>query len=192
MTTLFVPVVLGSVRAARRSERPAILLCERIAHAGHETELLDLQQLDLPMHGRHDGAHPSVVGFRAALDRTDAVVWLTPEYNHGYTAPIKNAIDHTGPELRRKPMAVCGLSGAGIGGARAVEQLKLVLIEMQALPTSESIYFSNAGSLFDEQGRLTRDELLPRIDYMLADLAWYAEALRRARVTIPIPERPSG
>jgi NAD(P)H-dependent FMN reductase len=140
----------------------------------------------------HDAAsdsHPSVLTFRAAMAGADAVVWLSPEYNHGYTSAIKNAIDYLHAELRRKPVAVCGLSGGALGGARAVEQLKLVLIEMHALPIRDSVYFSDAGSLFDPEGNLLRPQFVRRIDEVLAELAWYAAALRWGRATLPIPER---
>ena len=87
---------------------------------------------------------------------SDAIVWLTPEYNHGYTSAIKNAIDFLHAEIRRKPMAVCGLSGGTPGGARAVEQLKLVLLELRAVTIRDSVYFSDARNLFDQDGALLR------------------------------------
>jgi len=71
----------------------------------------------------------------------------------------------------------------------AVEQLKTVLIELQAVPIRESVYFSDAGAIFDEQGRLAREEFVRRIDFMLAELAWYALALRWGRQHVPVPER---
>jgi NAD(P)H-dependent FMN reductase len=169
---LSIPVVLGSIRANRRSERPARLLQDRALSAGHRSELIDLRELALPMHGS-----------------PDAVVWLSPEYNHSFSAPTKNAIDYLGAQMHRKPMGVCGLSGGQMGGVRAVEQLKAVLIELQAVPIRESVYFSDAGSIFDEAGRVAREEFVRRIDYLLAELVWYARTLRWGRENVPIPER---
>src|SRR5215210_4500092 len=119
---LSIPVVLGSVRPNRLSYRPALLLGERIAAAGCRTELLDLRVLDLPAFGHDPDAQsgPAIAELRGAIERADAVVWLTPEYNHSFTAAVKNAIDYLHGEPRRKPMAVCGLSGGQLGGARAV------------------------------------------------------------------------
>ena len=190
-TPLYIPVVLGSVRPERRSYRPALLLGERITAAGHETELLDLRELDLPMYGLDPdaGASSGVTALRAAIEHADAVVWLTPEYNHGYSSPIKNAIDYLHAEPRRKPMAVCGLSGGQLGGARAVEQLKLVLIELHGLPIRDSVYFSDAANLFDAEGTLLVPAFARRIDDMLGELAWYARALRWGRETLPLPVR---
>jgi NAD(P)H-dependent FMN reductase len=191
---LFIPVVLGSVRSGRQSERPARLLCERVSAAGHRGEVVDLRELNLPMYGQHDdgAAHPSVARFQQTMAAADAQVWLSPEYNHSFTSAIKNAIDYLHAELRRKPAAVCGLSGGGLGGARAVEQLKLVLIELHALPIRDSVYFSNARSLFDAGGQLLGADFTGRIDDMLAELVWYARALRWGRENLPIPQRSRG
>ena len=84
-------------------------------------------------------------------------------------------------------MAVCGLSGGGLGGARAVEQLKLVLIELHAVAIRDSVYFSDARSLFDQDGALLRPEYLGRIDDMLAELIWYARILTWGRAQVPLP-----
>jgi NAD(P)H-dependent FMN reductase len=191
---LFVPVVLGSVRPNRLSYRPALLLGERVATAGLRSELVDLRELNLPIYGQDPAADrlPSVVAFRQVMADADAAIVLTPEYNHGFTSAIKNAIDYLHAEIRRKPVAVCGLSGGGLGGARAVEQLKLVLVEMHALPIRDSVYFSDARSLFDDEGRLLRQEFVGRADDMIAELAWYAETLRWGRSNLPIPARRRG
>src|SRR5262245_34544905 len=77
-----------------------------------------------------------------------------------------------------------------LGGVRAVEQLKQVLIELDALPIRESVYFGDAGRLFDDEGNLVRGEFVRRIDYALADLAWYARTLRWGREHLPPPVRP--
>ncbi len=189
--TLSIPVVLGSVRPNRRSYRPAELLAERLALAGCRSELIDLRALDLPVYGQHPDAEsgPAVQGLRGTLGRADAVVWLTPEYNHSFSAAIKSAIDYLHTELRRKPMAVCGLSGGQLGGARAVEQLKLVLIELHGLPIRDSVYFSDARNLYDESGTLLVPAYYRRIDDMIGELMWYARALRWGRDNLPLPVR---
>ena len=188
---LSIPVVLGSVRPNRRSYRPSLLLGERIEAAGCRTELVDLRALDLPVYGHFPEADssPAVLGLRGTLEQADAVVWLTPEYNHSFSSAVKNAIDYLHAELRRKPMAVCGLSGGQLGGARAVEQLKLVLIELHGLPIRDSVYFSDARNLYDADGTLLVPEYYRRIDDMLGELIWYARALRWGRETLPLPVR---
>lgn len=191
---LTIPIVLGSVRPRRRSELPARLLVERATALGCRAPLVDLRVLDLPVYGQDpDAEHlPAVAELKAMLGAADAVVWLTPEYNHGYSSAVKNAIDYLHEELRRKPVAVCGLSGGGLGGARAVEQLKLVLIELHAVTIRDSVYFSDARQLFDADGALLRPEYVGRIDDMLAELIWYARVLRWGRATLPPPLKKRG
>jgi NAD(P)H-dependent FMN reductase len=188
-TPLVVPIVLGSVRPQRLSERPAHLLVERLTALGCDAPLLDLRALDLPIYGQSPDAerHAGVRQLQAVAAQADAMVWLTPEYNHSFTSAVKNAVDYLHAELRRKPIAVCGLSGGGLGGARAVEQLKLVLIELHAVTIRDSVYFSDARALFDREGALLRPEYVQRIDDMLAELHWYARVLTWGRTQVPLP-----
>jgi NAD(P)H-dependent FMN reductase len=182
-SSLRIPVVVGSVRAGRRSHRAAKLIAEQINAAGHHASVLDLKELALPWNDDEESnhAHVGLTHLRHVLQTSEASVWLTPEYNHGYTAAIKAALDLLDQELRRKPVVVCGLSSGQMGGVRAVEQLKLVMIEMQAVPLRESVYFSNAGELFDDDGRAPHSRVIERIDAALAELVWYAAALKAAR-----------
>lgn len=191
LSALNIPVVLGSVRPRRLSERPARLIVERLALLGCQAPLVDLRALDLPIFGqiRDQDELPAVIELKTIADTSDAMVWLTPEYNHGYTSAIKNAVDYLHSEIRRKPMAVCGLSGGGLGGARAVEQLKLVLLELRAVTIRDSVYFSDARGLFDQDGTLQRPEYLGRIDDMLAELVWYAQILTWGRAQVPLPRK---
>ena len=188
---LTIPVVLGSVRAQRQSERPARLLLERLTAMGCHAPLVDLRAFDLPIYGQTPGQEnlPSVLQLKATAAEADAMVWLTPEYNHGFTSAVKNAVDHLHSEIRRKPVAVCGLSGGGLGGARAVEQLKLVPIELHAVTIRDSVYFSDARGIFGGDGTLERPEYRAWIDDMLGELIWYARVLTWGRARMPLPEK---
>lgn len=189
LSALTIPVVLGSVRPRRLSERPAHLILERLTALGCQAPLVDLRVLDLPIFGqsRDQDDLPAVVELKTVAAEADAVVWLTPEYNHSFTSAVKNAVDYLHSEIRRKPMAICGLSGGGLGGARAVEQLKLVLIELHAVTIRDSVYFSDARGLFDQGGTLQRPEYIRRIDDMLAELIWYTQVLTWGRAQVPLP-----
>jgi NAD(P)H-dependent FMN reductase len=187
---LFIPVVLGSIRRNRRSYNACRVLASRVEAAGHTTELIDLRDLALPMYDEEPEteAHPQVAQFRQLIEQADAVIWQSPEYNHSFTSVIKNAIDYLDEEIRRKPTAVCGLGGLS-GGIRAVEQLKLVLIELHSLPIRDSVHFTEARRLFSPEGELLRPEFVDRIDLMIRELAWYARVLRWGRENVPLPVR---
>lgn len=194
VNVVFMPVIVGSVRKNRRTYHPAKLVSERVVAAGHRTELIDLRALNLPMYDEEEASetHPGVLEFKEIMARSDATIWCTPEYNHSFTSAVKNAIDYVGDEIRRKPAAVCGLAGGALGGSRAVEQLKLVLIELHSLPIRDSVYFSEARTLFDADGKLLKPNFISRIDHMLAELAWYAGALAWGRQKLPVPARARG
>jgi NAD(P)H-dependent FMN reductase len=187
---LFIPVVCGSIRPRRRSLRPTQLIVDRVADAGHETQLIDLRELALPLYDEEPASeqHPGVATLREVMGRADAVIWQSPEYNHSFTSAVKNAIDYLDEELRRKPVAVAGLGGLS-GGMRAIEQLKLVLIELHALPIRDSVAFNDSRTLFDADGALQRPEFVPRIDLMVRELVWYARALKWGRENVALPER---
>ncbi len=184
-------VVLGSIRKGRRSERPARLVAERAAAAGYQARLVDLKRLALPMYDEEDESlgHPGVAEFRAAMAWADATAWLVSEYNHGYPAALKNAVDYLRPEIRRKPALVCGVSRGVLGGPRGVEQFKLVLVELHAVPIRDSVYFPNPDAMFDAGGNLVQPDVATRIDEALAELAWYAKALRWGREHLELPAR---
>ena len=187
---LFIPVVCGSIRPNRRSLRATQLIVDRVAAAGHETQLIDLKALALPLYDEEPTSeqHPGVAQLREILGRSDASIWQSPEYNHSFTSAVKNAIDYVDEELRRKPVAVAGLGGLS-GGTRAIEHLKLVLIELHALPIRDSVAFTDARTLFDADGTLQRPEFTARIDLMVRELVWYARTLKWGRANLPPPER---
>ena len=187
---LFIPVLCGSIRRNRRSLRATQLIVDRVLEAGHEAHLVDLRELALPQYDEEPEteAHAGVVALREILGRSDASIWQSPEYNHSFTSAVKNAADFVDEELRRKPVGVAGLGGLS-GGTRAIEQLKLVLIELHALPIRDSVAFTDSRTLFDAEGTLQRPEFIPRIDLMVRELVWYARALKWGRESVPLPER---
>jgi NAD(P)H-dependent FMN reductase len=187
---LFIPLVLGSIRKNRRSLNAARLIVSRVTELGHESELLDLKGLELPMYDEEpeSDAHSGVTVLRQRLERADAVIWHTPEYNHSFTSVIKNAIDYLDEEIRRKPSAVTGLGGLS-GGVRAAEQLKAVLIELHSVPIRDGVHFTDSRTLFDAEGKLLRPEFVPRIDLMVRELVWYAHTLKWGRANVEVPAR---
>lgn len=110
------------------------------------TELLDLRDYPLPffdesvspmrMNGQY--SNQAVAKWADKVKQADAYIMICPEYNHGYTAVLKNAIDHLYPEWNHKPVGF--LSFGSTGGARAIEQLRLVAVELQLLPIKNAIH----------------------------------------------------
>ncbi|WP_346837360.1 NAD(P)H-dependent oxidoreductase [Microbulbifer sp. SAOS-129_SWC] len=118
---------------------------------------------------------------RAQLARAEGFVVVTPEYNHGYPAPLKALIDSAKAEWQAKPVAFVGYGGLS-GGIRALEQLRLVFAELHAVTLRDSVTFINAWEQFDSDGQLQSPERAERsMKRMLAYLHWWLGALRDAR-----------
>ena len=136
---LKIKVILGSTREGRFGEQPAKWITEKAkAKPGLDVELLDLRDYPLPFFNaaatpsskKEPYADPAVQKWTAKIAESDAFIIVTPEYNHGTSAVLKNAIDWVGPEWNRK---VVGFVAYGtVGGARAVEQLRQVFPEVHA------------------------------------------------------------
>ena len=120
--------------------------------------------------------------FSEKMRRADGVVIVSPEYNHGYPGELKLLLDTAYEEYNRKPLGICGVSSRGIGGARMVEQLRLVAIELQMVPIRNAVYFSNVKSLFNADGSTADSSYGERIKKMMEELLWYAEVLKAARI----------
>ena len=128
---------------------------------------------------------PDSMSQQHLLAQADAFVVVTPEYNHGYPAPLRALIDSAGTEWHAKPVAFVSYGGAS-GGLRAVEQLRLVFAELHAVAIRDCVSFPGAWEQFDETGALRNPERALRgMETLLARLNWWAAALRNARSSAP-------
>ncbi len=118
------------------------------------------------------------------VERADGYLVITPEYNHGYPAVLKNAFDVVFPEFNRKPIAFIGYGNSG--GARSIEQLRLVTVELEMAPLRHAVHILPALMIPARKSDQPFDtELLASLDDRLrtatTDLIWWANALSRAR-----------
>ncbi|HKE75073.1 MAG TPA: NAD(P)H-dependent oxidoreductase [Acidimicrobiales bacterium] len=144
-------------------------------------DVIDLADVELPARFEFRTQDPRVLAFLERIDRADAFVVITPEYNHSYPAALKHAIDYGKEQWYRKVVGYVSYGGMS-GGLRAVEHLRQVFAEVHATSVRETVSFHLARSRFDEQGRPVDPEgtaLAAKV--MLDDLVWWADALREAR-----------
>jgi NAD(P)H-dependent FMN reductase len=187
-----VQVILGSTRGERFGGRVAAWVVDRLsARDDMKVELVDLRDHPLPFfdqqaphYSKREYPTPEIARLGRTLDRADAFVIVTPEYNHGYPAALKNAIDHTFVEWNRKPVAFVGWGN--VGGARVIEQLRLVAIEMEMAPIRHAVHvlpdvMVPAMRAADPTDLSVFDPLAPRLDRLAKDLLWWSEALGSAR-----------
>ena len=180
---LFIPVILGTPRQGRMSEHVArFVLGEVEKRAGVETELVDVRELNLPTTDAGEGIKDA--RFSSLCQRADALVIVTPEYNHGYPGLLKHALDTNLKEYVHKAVGVCGVSAGGFGGTRVVENLLPVLRELGLVVIFWDGNFSQVGKIFDESGALVDQSYVKRVDKFLKELVWMAKVLRYGRENI--------
>lgn len=180
-------VITGSTREGRFGARVARWFT-RLAgeHPRFEVDAIDLMDIALPDRLTKEPA-PATVAYRARLDVAEAAVLITPEYNHSYPAPLKQAIDLAMPEWKTTPVAFVSYGGMS-GGLRAVEALRPVLSEVHAITTRDVVSLHRPWGAFDEEGRLQEDIGADEAAGIMLDrLAWWADAARAQRERAPYP-----
>ena len=187
MSTLKIKVIVGSTRSNRFSEKPARWIHDEAKkRAGLDVELLDLRDYPLPFFeepmppgmAKDAYTHPVVVRWRDKVREADGFIICTPEYNHGYPAVLKNALDYVYFAWSRK--AVAFVSWGGSGGTRCVEQLRLVAIELDMAPTRFAVHIPNPWFIKDVS-ELETEPNRQSATALLDQLTWWAGALHSAR-----------
>jgi NAD(P)H-dependent FMN reductase len=196
MSKLRIATILASVREGRRGEPIARWIHGlATARADLDVELLDLREWPLPEY-RYPGmarqaektyTDPTAKRWVETIGSKDGFVIVTPEYNHGYPAPLKNAIDHVFMGWARKPVAFVSYGGFA-GGARAVEQLRLVMAELKMAPVRDEVNLSLVHKPFDAEGKLTNPIFEARANTMLDELTWWARTLAEGRAGSPLSD----
>lgn len=180
MADLYIPVILGTGREGRQSDVPARWVTAKFAQAGIETELVDVRDwLESPFTDNSKKTQKAK-DLAAKLTRAHGLVVVAPEYNHGYPGELKLLLDTFFPEFGRIPFGICGVSFGKQGGARMVEQLKLVSIRLHMVPVRESMYFSSLHTTFDKEGNLIDAEYDRRIAKFIEEMVWMANAMKAA------------
>ncbi len=178
---LFIPVVLGTVRKNRRSEKAARFVFGQVQQYGVKTQLVDVRGHMTPRTIPPWEDSEETGGWKELADRADGFVIVVPEYNHGYPGELKMLLDQAYKQYWHKPASVCGVSGGGLGGARVRENLLPVIVEYRLVPIREAVYFSRVKELFAEDGSIKDRSYEEKVKVMLDELAWYASSLKRAR-----------
>jgi NAD(P)H-dependent FMN reductase len=138
-------IVVGSTRPGRAG-LPIARWFEAMAreHGNFDIDFADLAEIALPLldepkHPRlHEYEHEHTKRWSARVDAADAIVFVHPEYNHGYTAPVKNAIDYLNQEWHDKPVGFVSYGGVS-AGTRAMIGLKQVVTAVRMLPVVEAV-----------------------------------------------------
>ena len=187
-----ISVIVGSTREGRFSEKPAKWILQHLKKRERvDARLLDLRDFRMPFFdqvatpatpGRPAFAHEVVQKWTAAIAQSDGFVFVTPEYNYGPSAVLKNAIDWVYPEWNRKAAAFVSYGSAM--GARGIQQLRETMIEVQIAPVRSSVHIPVTTLWAHFQGGDVDKglaELEKQAQTMIDDLLWWTAALKAAR-----------
>ena len=182
---LFIPVILGTPRKGRVSEHVArFVLAEVAARVGVETELIDIR--DIPLTTSDAGEAIKDAKFSATVERADALIIVSPEYNHAYPGLLKHVLDTNLKEYIHKAVGICGVSAGPFGGTRMIQSMLPVMRELGLVTIFWDGNFSNAQNIFDSDGNLLDQAYVKRIDKFLKELIWMAKVLRHGRESIAL------
>jgi NAD(P)H-dependent FMN reductase len=183
-------IIISTTREGRFGDRPANWILELARQRTDLAfELVDLRDYPVPMFDAPLSPNYAPVdndasrAFVEKMRELDGFLVVTAEYNHSISGVLKNALDHVPFEAwAKKPMAFVGYGGTG--GARTVEQLRLIAIEMSLVPTRAAVHIGMEPYLgVWKEGKSFNDfpYLVSTAGPMLDELAWYAKALKAGR-----------
>lgn len=155
-----------------------------------DAELLDLRDYDMPFFNEVETpsykqkayAHPSVVRWTAKIADGEAFIVIAPEYNRGYPAVLKNAFDYVYQEWNNKPIGFVSYGSAM--GARSVEQLRLVSIELQMAPIRNAVHMPYDVVMAIGAGKSESEVFEPfagKASGLSDQLVWWATTLKAGR-----------
>lgn len=186
MDTLSIPVILGTAREGRASEKVARFVFEELnKQEGVETVFIDVRDhvtaaVTTPPWGT-GGANEKPTPWKEVAEKADAFILVIPEYNRGYPGELKLFLDSLHDDYDKKPVALCGVSSGIFGGARVLDHIKPVLVELKMTPIRSALHFPKIKEAFNEKGDPTDEKARERAAAVFADLIAHAQALKALR-----------
>ncbi|MBX0331842.1 NAD(P)H-dependent oxidoreductase [Pontibacter sp. HSC-14F20] len=180
-----ITLISSSVRTGRKSHRVALYLQKYLeAHQLATTEIVDLKAYDFPLfherYSRLEEPTAAMQDFREKIVKADGVVIVTPEYNGGYPASLKNVVDLLYDEWHRKPVAISTVSGGAFGGTQVITSLQFSLWKMRAWTVPAMFPVPKVQDNYDEEGDAADKEATDkRANHFLRELLWCVEAKKK-------------
>ena len=188
-------IIISTDRDTRFGDKPARWIYEEASKRSDlEVEIVDLRDFPLPFFNEVASnlwvPTQNEVGVRwqQKVAEFDGYIFVTAEYNHSVSGVLKNALDFAYTEWNKKPAAYVGYGS--VGAARAIEQLRLISVELQMAPLHKGVHIQGGDFMAVWQGGQSLESLTylqAGVKDMLDELAWWTNALKAAREQ-PTPE----
>jgi NAD(P)H-dependent FMN reductase len=187
-------IIISTTREGRFGERAARWVAQLAeTRSDLDVEVVDLRDYPLPFFESVASPRfvpidtPEAKKWSGKLAELDGYVFVTAEYNHSISGVLKNALDFVFAEPARKPAAFVGYGA--VGGARAVEQLRLIAVELSMVPLNRAVHINMEpflGMMREGKDFADYPYLAPTVEVMLDELAWYAQTLRAGRESMEL------
>jgi NAD(P)H-dependent FMN reductase len=187
-----IAVIVGSTRPTRYADAPAQWILKQAQARGDlDVELVDLRDYPLPYFDEiasnrwMPSRNAEAVRWQETVGRFDGYIFVVAEYNHSITGVLKNALDQAYKEWNHKAFTAIGYGG--VGGARAVEHLRDIAIELQMVSTHTAVHLGGGDFMAvhpafgNKPIEAVEANLLPAAKAALDDLAWWTRATMAAR-----------
>lgn len=188
-------VITASTREGRAGEGVAKWI-QRVAAERTDAEFVPVDLKDFPLPFYAHAKSPKMIETQypdpterrwvETVNGADGFLIVTPEYNHGYPAALKNALDYVYAGWNRKPVAFVSYGGSA-GGVRSVQQLRQVAVELQLIPVRAEVNIPMVFRAFGPDGNPTEPFLTTLAQNTLNELVWWAGVLKEARAKNPFP-----
>jgi NAD(P)H-dependent FMN reductase len=190
MTKPKIAVIISSIRPTRFGDKPAKWIADHVAARNDaDVEIVDLKDYPLPLFdaAASDFWMPTpneiAAKWQAKLNEFDGYIFVVAEYNRSITGALKNAIDWAYKPFMKKAVAFVGYGS--VGGARAIEHLRTIMVEVQAVPVRHAVHIGGSDFIPIMMGQKSWDDTKGNFDFfvpeMLDNLLWWTNATRTAR-----------
>lgn len=180
-----ISIISSSIRNGRNSHRVALyfknyLEENEIANA----KILDLKAYDFPIFEERlkfiEQPTEAMLSFSEEIKNADGIIVVTPEYNGGYPASLKNVIDLLFTEWKRKPIGIATVSAGAFAGSQVITSLQFSLWKIGALVVPAMFPVATIEKTFDETGNPTDKEGIDKkAKTFIAELSWWIEAKQK-------------
>lgn len=174
---MYIPIILGTARKGRQSEKVANFILGMVKSSGIEAEIVDVRDYRIESTDNTKEI-PQAKKWKEKLLRADGLIIVSPEYNHSYSGELKMFIDMLYEEYFGKPVGLVGVSRGPWGGTRGIQALRLTCLALGMFPLFETVYFPNIQDQFDEKGNIKNESYKKQVNGLLNSLAKSAEALK--------------
>jgi azobenzene reductase len=180
---LKISIILASSRIGRQSHKPANYLLKRLnENQNVQAELLDLAEYNFPILEERLAYHPhpseKLKEFSKKLTESDSIIFVSPEYNSGYSGLLKNTVDYFRIEYSKKPIGVVSVSAGALGGINASTQMQLLVLGLGGYPMPLKLLIPNVQKTFDEEGNITDSTIEKNSKKFLDEFIWFSGAIR--------------